>query len=162
MSTIQPGGLDPLARVLQRAQLEQRFESSRQLERIALPAEDRVLLADGERARLHGLLLESAAALPEVRAERIAQVRARIEAGYYNREEVVERTGEKFLASPEGRQALDGATRASLPAETERADLMDAVREKLRGGFYTDGEVMAFVADRLLDMYKIEDSSGDR
>lgn len=161
MSTIQSGNFDPVGRALQRVQLEKRFESTKRLERIA-GGEDSVRLAGGgETERLKGLLLSDAAALPEVRAERIAEVKARIAAGYYDREDVVEKIGERFLGSPEGQQALDGAARETLPAEGVRADLMREVQDKLKAGFYTDGEVMNFVADRLLDIYKVEDGPAD-
>lgn len=158
MSTIPSGNLDSIGRVLQRVQLERRYESNRQLERIAVdPQGDRVTLGrSGDAARLQSLLLEDAAALPDVREERVAEVKALVAAGYYDQEDVVEKIGERFLASPEGQQALDGAARETLPGDAERADLMRDVQNKLKAGFYTDGEVMNFVADRLLDLYKVD------
>jgi len=159
MTSISSGSLDPLGRALQRVQLERRYETGRQLERLAAEprGEDSVRIGGDDRTRLQELLLDSAAGLPDVRQERVAEVRGRIEAGYYNREDVVDKIGERFLASPEGRQAVEGATRAALPADAERADLMREVRDKLKAGFYTDNEVMGFVADRLLDLYQIDD-----
>ncbi|MDP2361218.1 MAG: flagellar biosynthesis anti-sigma factor FlgM [bacterium] len=161
---ISTGQTSQLGQALRRAAIEARYQSVRDLGRAAesaLAGEDRVEISrDGrDLGRLRGVLMDAAAALPDVREEILAQVRDRMATGYYDREVVVDRISDRLLEQGSLRAASAGAV--GTPEEDYRQDLMREVNDKIQSGFYTDGEVMKFVADRLMNIYQI-DSHGDK
>lgn len=157
---IQDGSGNTIHQRIQRAQIETRYQTQKQLDSIGHKSlDERVEISSGGRelARLQDTLRQEAARLPDVRAERVAQAEARISSGYYSSPEVVERMAETLTSSPMARVA---AREVRLPAEPVpagyRPELMQEVGAKLKSGFYSDEEVMGFVADRLSNIYGIQ------
>jgi hypothetical protein len=152
------GSVNQLGQVMRRAAIEARYQTTRELDRVTagLEGEDRLEISQGARELegLRGRLLEQAMAMPDVRQDRVAQVRARVAEGYYQREDLVSEVANRLMADKALAQVDDSqATPPSDPAYRE--DLMREVDAKIHSGFYTDGEVMNFVADRLLSIYEI-------
>lgn len=145
---------------IQRAQIETRYQTQKQLDSIGDGgADERIEISSGgrEMARLQETLRQEAANLPEVREERVAQAQARIASGYYSRPEVVDSLADSLTSSPMARVAAREVQVPDTPApEGYRPELMREVGEKLRSGFYSDDEVMGFVADRLKNIYGIQ------
>lgn len=152
------GSVNQLGQVIRRAAIEARYQTTRELERVTsgLEGEDRLEISAGAR-ELEGLrsrLLDQAMAMPEVRQDRVAQARARMAEGFYQREDLVSEVAHRLMADQDLAKVEDRpATPASQPGYRE--DLMREVDAKIQSGFYTDGEVMNFVADRLLSIYDI-------
>lgn len=146
-----------VGQALQRAAIETRYQATRQLEQIDHPAlaGDQVELSRGglELARLRQRLLEEAGRLPDVREERVALARERVMSGFYEAEGIVEHISRHLEQGPL-RQAT-APVEAPMPPETYRMELMQEVATKIESGFYSDQDVMRFVADRLLDIYDI-------
>ena len=107
-----------------------------------------------ELSRLHAQLLAQAADLPEVREDRVEQARARVASGFYSQENVVEKISERIVEEAVPEQSSTGEVSSEARLEY-RSDLMQEVAERVRTGYYSDDEVMAFVADRLLDIHDI-------
>jgi len=151
-------GVNQAGQVLRRAAIEARYQSTREQAHTADAAggEDRLEISAGgrEAARLRQVLAAEAAGLPEVREERVAAVRERIASGFYMREDVVGQISDRLMADARLRPA--GADPTGNPDTAYREGLMREVDEKIHSGFYSDSEVMQFVADKLLNIYQIE------
>ncbi len=107
-----------------------------------------------ELSRLHSALMAAASEIPDVREDLVEQAKARVASGYYNQESVVDKISERI--TEEAVQAQDSNAQASEEARADyRNDLMAEVSERVKNGYYSDDEVMAFVADRLLDIHNI-------
>ncbi len=146
-----------VGQALQRAAIETRYQTTRQLEQLERPAlaGDQVELSRGglEAARLRQRLLEEAGRLPEVREDRVALARERVSSGFYEAEGIVDHISRHLEEGPLRQVAASG--NSSMPPETYRTELMQEVSAKIESGFYSDQDVMSFVADRLLDIYDI-------
>jgi len=151
------GSVNQLGQVVMRAAIEARYQATRELERVTagLGGEDRLEISAGAREResLRTRLQEQAMGLPEVRQDRVAQVRARMAEGFYQREDFVNEMANRLMA--DGALAPDAAAPAEDATPSYRDELMRDVNTKIQSGFYTDGEVMNFVADRLMSIYQI-------
>lgn len=160
----QSGSPAQIGQALRRAAIEARYQSARPLERaaVAAAAEDRLEISPGGRdlARLRGVLLERAQALPEVREERLAQVRQRVAAGFYDGEDIVAQISDRMVKQSALGELVPGGDAAApgtpTPDPAYRGDLMRQVNDKIQSGFYSDQDVMRFVADRLMDIYQIQ------
>jgi hypothetical protein len=146
-----------VGQALQRAAIETRYQATRQLEQAVRPAlgADQVELSRGglELSRLRQRLLDEAAQLPEVREDRVALARERVASGFYGAEGIVDQISRRLEEGPV-RQAADAGD-AAMPPDDYRTELMKEVSAKIESGFYSDQDVMSFVADRLLDIYNI-------
>jgi hypothetical protein len=148
-----------LGQVISRAAIESRYQTARQLDRAAggRAGEDRLEISTDGRdlARLRGVLLEGVAALPDVREERVAQASARVAAGFYDREDIVAQISDRLLQQSSLPEAVRAGDSAAVPDADYRGDLMQEVNDKIQSGFYSDQEVMRFVADRLMNIYQV-------
>lgn len=157
---IQDGIHNTIHQRIQRAQIETRYQTRKELDSIGHGSTgERVEISSGGRelARLQETLRQEADRLPEIRQERVAEVQARISSGYYSRPEVVGELAETLTASPMARVAAREVQVPGGPSpEGYRPELMREVGEKLRSGFYTEEEVMGYVADRLGSIYGIQ------
>jgi hypothetical protein len=85
----------------------------------------------------------------------VAQAQERVAAGFYDREEIVAQISDRMLQdSPLSGVKPDSST--AVPDASYRQELMREVGSKIQSGFYTDNDVMGFVADRLMDIYQIK------
>ncbi len=156
---IDQGSTNRINQELRRAELEHRFLVNRRFRQIAQePATDRVMISDEARAlgRLHKSLMQQLSNLSDLREDQVALARERIAAGYYSREDIVDQIGEKLTNSAAAHSAVRGDSGVETPELAYRGELMSDVNEKIEAGFYSDDEVMAYVADRLLDIYGIK------
>ncbi len=155
---IHSGSADQIRRSVQRVAIENRYQTERTLNRIVKPdveADQFSISKSGlERSRLHASLMDKLAALPETRDDRIAEVKARIAEGFYRREAIVSEMADKMMN--ETALTNEKTSGAELPSANYRNDLMHEVGEKMKDGFYSDNDVMNFVADRLLQIYGID------
>ncbi|MFA7329863.1 MAG: flagellar biosynthesis anti-sigma factor FlgM [Candidatus Delongbacteria bacterium] len=156
---IQSGSLSQVGQALRRAAIETRYQTTRQLEQAggAAAQEDRLEISSSglELSRLRSSLQTQAAQLPEIREERVALARQRVAAGFYDREEIVAQISDRMMEdSSLGETAATG--NGTVPAAPYRDELMREVETKIHSGFYTDNDVMSFVADRLMDIYQIK------
>jgi hypothetical protein len=163
---IPKASLSQLGQVLRRAAIETRYQATRPLERAAAAAsaEDRLEISEGgrEASRLRALLLARARGMDGLREGLVAQARQRVASGFYDAEGVVGQISDRMLS-----QTTLGSLQAGGPADeaagTEyRSELMREVGDKIQGGFYSDQDVMRFVADRLLDIYQIPPQDGEQ
>lgn len=156
---IQSGSPSQVGQALRRADIETRYQTTRQLERAgqAGSGEDRLEISSGGRelARLRASLLQEASTLPEIREERVAQARERVAAGFYEREEIVANISERLL-NESALKVGSAASPSAVPDASYRTELMNEVGTKIQSGFYSDNDVMSFVADRLMDIYQIK------
>jgi hypothetical protein len=156
---IQSSSSSQVGQALRRAAIETRYQTTRELERVGVAGvtEDRLEISNGglELSRLRGSLVEQAASLPEIRQDRVAQAQERVAAGFYDREEIVAQISDRMLQdSPLSGVKPDSST--AVPDASYRQELMREVGSKIQSGFYTDNDVMGFVADRLMDIYQIK------
>lgn len=152
---------DQIRLSLQKSTIETRYQTERQLERIVQPdRQDRVEISGSaiERSRLQSVLLQRMEAMPDVREDKVALARERMATGFYERGDVVSKLGDRMLESGTLRVEPEGAS--ELPETSYRKELMGEVNAKMQGGFYSDNDVMSFVADRLLQIYGIADDEG--
>ncbi|MCA9782247.1 MAG: flagellar biosynthesis anti-sigma factor FlgM [Calditrichaeota bacterium] len=157
---IQDGASNTIQQRIQRAQIETRYQNSKQLDSIGNSHQgEQVEISSTARdlGRLMGSLREEAARLPDVRPEKIAEAQARISSDWYSRPEVLDALGDSLSSSPMARVAArEVGQQAPADPTGYRPELMQEVSDKLRSGFYSDSEVMGFVADRLSDIYGIQ------
>lgn len=160
---ISTGSVNNLGQVMRRADIEARYQSTRELARVTtgLDSVDRLEISPAARdlEALRTRLQTQAMALPEVREDRVAQVRARMAEGYYQREDLVTDMANRLMAEAELRPTEQAPAASTQPAYRE--ELMREVNDKIQSGFYTDGQVMNFVADRLMSIYNINSSEDE-
>ena len=145
---------------LRRLELEQRFELRQRVDAFTQPDKpDRIELgAKGETEALKAMLLEKLEGREDLRGDKIAAVRERIAAGYYQQEFVVEQMADKILGQSV-ESNVQGAQKADVREPAYRQALMQDVQSKIESGFYSDGEVMGFVADRLLQIHDVPEEA---
>jgi anti-sigma28 factor (negative regulator of flagellin synthesis) len=108
-------------------------------------AQEDTLQVNQERRRAAGmienarLLLEE---LPDSRPERIAQVKQRLQEGFYERAEVLEGTAGKILD--------DLQAKPPKTVSEDEADKIDQVKNRLRDGYYDRLDILEETARRIL------------
>ncbi len=147
-------------RNIQRAQIENDFQRSQTAQGLDKQGiEEKVQFSGSglQRARLVSTLRQEAASLPDLREEKLAEVRERMALGHYDgpafSDELAGKLEESGLIDL-ARQAARSEAVGPNP-ENYRPDLMQDVDQKLDAGFYTGEQVMDFVAERLIDLYRI-------
>ncbi len=104
-------------------------------------------------------LLQRLQELPDVREDRVAAARARVQSGYYTDGQFNLKLAGKMLENSDLKQALN-LPGEEVPQTDYRDKLMHEVKGKLDSGFYSADAVMDFVADRLLQIYTPEEEGG--
>jgi anti-sigma28 factor (negative regulator of flagellin synthesis) len=95
--------------------------------------------------------------IPEVRTEKIAQVMARVQEGFYNRPDVQAQTAVALTGSPalrgdiaEAQQIKEAREQMKATSET-RTDRMAETKKRMSEGFYNTPEVKAAIANRVVE-----------
>jgi hypothetical protein len=145
-----------LSQELRRLELDQRFELKQRVDAlIQTDKPDRVELGTpGSIDTLQAMLLEKLEAPSDLREDKIAQARERIAQGFYQEEAVVEKMAERVL----NQSAIVDSKNSLENTQTEaayRQTLVKDVQTKIDSGFYSDNEVMGFVAERLLQIHDV-------
>ncbi len=156
---IRESGPSGVYRNIQRAGTENDYQRRQQSQGIDKHGIEEKVLISGqgmERARLLSSLRNEAALLPELREEKLAGVQEKIAGGFYNSSAFSEELAELLSDSPMVGIVRSEQGAALVPQPMDyRPALMDEVGDKLNAGFYKDNEVMDFVAERLIDLYRI-------
>ncbi len=151
--------LNQLSPELRRLELEQRFELRQRAEALGQAENtDRLELGgNGSIDSMKAMLLENLSQADDLRGDKIALAKERIASGFYSEGSVVNEMADKMMEQ----SAILDQKQAQEVAQSEpayRQALMSDVQEKIESGFYTDHDVMGFVADRLLQIHDVPDS----
>ncbi len=97
-----------------------------------------------QEAKVEGQLLEGAKlvfeALPNIRADRVAQAKRRLDEGYYDRPEVIDQIATHLAADPEAQP--------SAPLSLAQ---QDSIKRRLAEGYYDTPEVIDKIAGSLAE-----------
>jgi hypothetical protein len=114
-------------------------------------------ILDVDRARRDEAILEENAKLllkelHDARPDRVAEAQARLQAGFYDRPEVLEETAQKIQEDLQATGA-DRGGRTLLTDQPKNADAspVDAARQRLAKGYYEQQEVLDETARRILN-----------
>lgn len=95
--------------------------------------------------------------IPAGRENRIAEVKNRVSAGYYNSPDFISALSERLLQKPENAgsaSAKPAAINNTIPgSQTQevKAAKINQARERIQSGFYQDSTVTAKIADKILN-----------
>lgn len=149
-------GTDSVAitREIQKARIEDNFRLGSRLNAMSQNAEDQLNVSSEGRDMqiLTDKLANQTLQLPEVREDRLADVQAKLASGFYQSDEFDASLAERLMEDPDLSQVLD-IPNLALPSTDYREDLMQDVQGKINDSFYSDNEVMDYVAERLMSIY---------
>ncbi|MBL7033873.1 MAG: flagellar biosynthesis anti-sigma factor FlgM [Candidatus Delongbacteria bacterium] len=147
------------SRELQKIRIEEQFQQRRSDPVVAY---DRLQVSERGRQlqELSETLQQRLQELPEVREDRVAAARMRVQSGFYNEGTFNLKLAGKMLENSDLKQAVN-LPGEEVPETDYRNKLMHDVKSKLESGFYTADAVMDFVADRLLQVYAADDEGGE-
>ena len=143
-----------MIREIQKARIEDNFRLNSRLQSLGQKAEDQLNVSTDAK-KMHALtehLNGVADRMPDVRDDRIADVRKKLDTGFYKDEQFTGQLADRMMNDPELRQVLDMHA-GNLPSTDYREDLMNDVAGKIQDSFYSDSQVMDFVAERLISIY---------
>ena len=93
--------------------------------------------------------------LPEVRSDKVELAKRRLEAGYYDRPEVLGKTAGKILDSESQEKAIpikvdDGTGRKTTSGNLQEGERAEQIRRRLGSGYYEQAEILDETARRIL------------
>ena len=135
-------------------QANQRNESVRQ-KKPGVKAGDTVEISSS--ARETADLTAAAKAAPEQINPRISEIKARVQSGYYNSDEVKQQVADALLKSDGMRAAVDDIAQVQVAKQglgsvpDTRPDAVEQARQRVNEGFYDQPEVQRATVDKIID-----------
>ena len=102
-------------------------------------------------------LTAAAKAAPEQTNPRISEIKARVQSGYYNSDEVKQQVADALLKSDGMRTAVDDIAQVQVAKQKmdsvpdTRPDAVDQARQRVDEGFYDQPEVRRGTVDKIID-----------
>ena len=135
-------------------QAEQRNEAVRQ-KKPGVKAGDTVEISAPVRETAE--LQAAAKAAPAEPNPRISEIKARVQSGYYNSDEVKQQIADALLQSDGMRQAVDEAAQMQVAKQKmpdvpdTRPEAVDQARQRVDEGYYDRPEVLRGTVDKIVD-----------